>query len=132
MVAMGLDTLGLPDDEPRMFQIWQPNATGTVLSMVGVLVDALEPLDRIASVIVDSEVQIAIRCRIDHARIDGYRFKVIRRTRNATRALLRAPSGFIAPADASSFELHFETNNAMLIGRQYVRTLPLVMQIEGF
>ena len=51
MADMGLETLGLPDGQPRLFQIWQPDAAGGAMHMVALLVDALEPLDRKAAIV---------------------------------------------------------------------------------
>lgn len=132
MADMGLDTLALPDGAARMFQIWQPNGAGTAMKLVGILVDALEPLDRTAAVVQGGAVEIVTRCALDHALIDGRMFKAVRRTRNATRVLLAAPAGFAAPVDAATFQLHFSTSDGPLVGRRHLRTIPLVMQIEGF
>ncbi len=132
MADMGMDTLGLPDGNPRMFQIWQPDASGTAMHMVGLLVDALEPLDRDAAVINGGKVDLTIRCRLDHAIIGAARFDVVRRTRNATRILLAAPPGFTSPLATNHLALQFETSDGPLIGRQHLRAVPLVMQIEGF
>ncbi|MEP2234723.1 MAG: hypothetical protein ABJM58_03700 [Alteripontixanthobacter sp.] len=131
MADMGLETLGLPDGQPRLFQIWQPDTAGGAMHMVALLVDALEPLDRKAA-IVQGDIEWVDRCRLSHAVVDGRRFEVVRRTRNSTRALLAAPASFSSPTNGDSFELHFDTNNGPVIGRQHLRSVPLVMEIEGF
>jgi hypothetical protein len=132
MAALGLDTLELPVDEPRAFQLWRPNAAGPGLVTIGLLLDAVEPLDRTAAVIEGGKVEIRNRCSVIDARIDGAVFQPVRRTRNATRILLAAPAGFIAPVNPASFQLRVASSSGDLIGRRYVRSVPLAVQLEGF
>jgi len=140
MAAAGLDTLALPDS-PRIIQIWQPNRAGTRMHCVGFLVDALEPLNRSSAVIVGEAVEQVDRCRLREARVDGTPFRLVRVTANATRALLVAPGGFTAPRDPDSFELIFDSYNPgkpgadkteTITGKTRIRTVPFVIEIEGF
>ena len=141
MADMGLDTLALPREASRIIQIWQPAGGGAMLHCVAILVDALEPLNREASVVVGSQVETVSRCSLTEARIDGKLFQLARMTANSTRALLIAPPGFTAPIDADSFELEFQSYNPAkpgadkaetIIGRKRIRTVPFVIEIEGF
>ena len=128
--GMGLGTLGLPD-APRAFQIWQADAGGA-LRMVAVLIDAVEPLRRKASVLQNGKVTRVTRCRPLLGRIGQTSFALARENRNSTRLLFIAPDGFNAPQQDADFELHFDTSDGLLIGRRYLRATPLVHDIEGF
>ena len=132
MQAMGLDTLALPIDAPRLFQIWKPSNDGSSLEMVALLLDAVEPVNRVASVINGSKVEVVDRCRFVDAQIDNVQFEIIRMTRNATRLLLVPTSTFTAPVDTNSLELHFSTNEGAITGRKFLRSIPLTIELEGF
>lgn len=131
MNAMGLGTLGLPQDQARLFQIWEQDGAGT-LSTVAFLVDALEPLNRVAHVISGTEVVIADRCRLSGARYGGTELRVTRINRNATRVLLRPVTPIPAGADPASFQLIFDTSDGQITGRRQMRTRPLMLDLEGF
>jgi hypothetical protein len=143
MADMGLDTLALPDGASRIIQIWQQksNAAGSALNLVAILIDALEPMNRSASVVVGNAVERVNRSALTEVRIDGQVFQLTRLNGNSTRALLTAPVAFTAPVDPDSFELVFDTYNPAksgtdktetIIGRKRIRTVPLVIEIEGF
>lgn len=127
---MGLGTLGLPTDGARVFQIWQPDGGGT-MQLKAILVDALEPLNRTAHVIVGNEVRIEERCSLRDGRISGVTLDVVRLSRNSTRALL-IPTVSLNNFGPNSFRLRFDTSDGVLTGRRRIRTRPLVMELEGF
>jgi len=132
MQSMGLDTLALPINEPRLFQIWKPSVDGSSLEMVALLIDAIEPVNRTASVINDKKVETVDRCQLINATIDGVSFEVVRMTFNATRLLLMPTSTFIMSADSIDLELNFSTNEGSIIGRKFLRSIPLTIELEGF
>ena len=128
---MGLGTLGLPGERARLFQIWQPGGSGR-LRLVAILLDALEPVNRTSHVIVGNEVSIEDRCALRDGRLSGVSLTVARINRNSTRALL-IPSGALPNTfNPDSFQLRFDTSDGLLVGRQRVRTQPLVLELEGF
>lgn len=132
MQNMGLDTLALPINEPRIFQVWRPNTDGSNIEMVALLIDAVEPVNRMASVIIGNKVEIVNRCQLINATIDGISFEVVRMTRNSTRLLLVPTSAFVAPVDPNSLELHFATYDGSITGRKFLRSIPLTIELEGF
>ena len=131
MEGMGLGTLGLPDGQPRLIQLWQQGAGGS-LSTAGFLVDALEPLNRTAHVIDGGEVVITDRCRLREGRYGGVELRVVSINRNSTRVLLLPVSPIPADADPGSFRLIFDTSDGTLSGRRQMRRRPLMMDLEGF
>ena len=105
---------------------------GGTLSTVAFLVDALEPLNRVAHVISGTEVVIADRCRLRGGRYGGTELRVTRINRNATRVLLRPVTPIPAGADPASFQLIFDTSDGQITGRRQMRTRPLMLDLEGF
>ncbi|WP_157736025.1 hypothetical protein [Granulosicoccus antarcticus] len=131
MNAMGLGTLGLPDGQARLFQLWEQGSSGAI-TPAGFLIDALEPLNRKAHVLSGSEVVIVDRCRLREGRYGGVELRVARINRNSTRVLLLPVTPIRANVDPASFELILDTSDGTLTGRRQMRTRPLMLDLEGF
>jgi len=129
--SVGLDTLGLPPgDAARLLAIWQPVGADMVLQAI--LVDALEPLNRTGHVIRGNTVAVVDRVRLEEGFIGTQRLEVRRTNLNATRALLMPTNPLPADWSADSFHMRFVADGTDVIGRRYLRTRPLVLELEGF
>ena len=131
MADLGLETLGLPDDAPRVFQLWQVDTAGGAMRLAALLLDGLEPINREASVVQGGSVERVTRCRVDRVTQDGRRFLPVRETQNATRILLVPEGGAFVPNNDVG-ELSMTTSDGPLTGRKTMRVVPLVMEVEGF
>lgn len=137
LADLGLDTLALPQDSSRLFQLWKTATDGT-LTLEALLIDALEPLNRTAHVIEDDAVVITPRCtlldaRLREAQMGNVEFNILRLTNTTTRALLiperPLPAGFELTRD---LQLRLDTSDGLLIGRRHLRSTPLALELEGF
>jgi hypothetical protein len=131
MASFGLETLGLPEETPRVFQLWQVDAAGGAMQLAALLLDGVEPINREASVVTGGSVERVTRCRVEQLTQDGRRFLPVLETQNATRILLVPEGGAFVPNHAVG-ELTMTTSDGPLAGRKTMRVVPLVMEVEGF
>lgn len=131
MADLGLETLGLPDAEPRVFQLWQVDSGGGAMRLAALLLDGVEPINREASVVQDGSVERVTRCRVERLTQNGRNFVPVRQTQNATRILLVPQGGAFVPNNDLG-ELIMTTSDGPLTGRRTMRIVPLVMEVEGF
>lgn len=129
---MQADTLPLPNSTPASYVVWR-QVDGQWL-IEGLLVDSLEPLRRIATVLQeDDRAEIVTRCDVRHAEIDGHTLSLHRSNERRTRVFLKADSPFtLADAGSHQLRLDMDTSDGVLRGRRQLSHRPAIIEREGF
>lgn len=132
LAAIGADTLPLPGDQARTVALWRRDAGGQY-GIVGFLLDAPEPMRRVAAVVQGQQAVDSVRCEPDRLVLGGVTFTPVRATLNWTRVLFVA-SQPVVPADAEAeVELRLKVApGGTLSGRRIVNARPLMLDTEGF
>ncbi|WP_062517081.1 hypothetical protein [Demequina gelatinilytica] len=132
LTAVGADTLPLPGDQARTIALWRRTAAGPY-GIVGFMLDAPEPMRRVAAVVQGQQAVDSVRCEPDRLVLDGVVFTPVRATQNWTRVLFVATQPVIPAGDASALELRLRVApGGTLTGRRVVDARPLMLDTEGF
>ncbi|XKE46151.1 hypothetical protein LG302_03145 [Halomonas organivorans] len=128
---MQADTLPLPTSTPVSYVVWRQD--GAQWRIEGLLVDSLEPLMRITTVLQDDDrAEIVTRCDVRHAEVDGHTLSLHRSNERHTRVFLKADSPFTLAAGSHELRLDMDTSGGVLRGRRRLSHRPAIIEREGF
>jgi hypothetical protein len=131
LAGIGADTLPLPGDQGRVIALWRHLGSG-VFGVAGVLVDAPEPMRRVAAVLQGQQAVDAVRCEPARMALGSTNFLPVRATLNWTRVLFVAPTP-VTPIAGAALSFRLSTGiGGSLTGRRIINARPVMLDTEGF
>lgn len=128
--AIGAATLPLPSNRSETYVIWRQHSSGWHVE--GILIDALESLNREITQRTSTGTEMASRCVLTSAMLTHQRLRPIRANANWTRVLLRPDAPIVISDINAELELTFTTQGAPLSGRRAMGYQPAMILREGF
>lgn len=123
-------TLPLPSLTPETYALWRLN--GTTWQIEGLLIDALESLNRTITQRDATKAVIAPRCVLSSGQIGVHSITPVRASTNWTRVLMVPAAPITLTEGKHDILLSFTTNGASLTGRRVIGHQPSLIQREGF
>lgn len=134
LAAVDAQTLPLPTRRARSYAFWRFDAVGRRWKIEALLVDSLEPLKRLRTVVEAgaSVPSTGVRMEVTHASVGAVRFELFRTNANWTRALLMPASPLALRLDREAeLVLHFDSSDGAMSGRRRLRGVPSILEREG-
>lgn len=123
-------TLPLPTSQPKTYALWR--LVGTTWQLEGLLLDALETLNRTTTQRTATGTEIAPRCVLASVAIGGSTFTPVRANANWTRVLLVPAAPVTLAPGKYEILINLTTRTKPVTGRRAIRHQPSMIQREGF
>lgn len=132
LAAIDVETLALPEREPKSYVLWRFDATTTSWRVEGLLVDSLEPMKRELTVIVGGVATPGVRIAPASAAVGAHAMTLYRANSRWTRVWLRPAAPFGVPASPEpTLSLAFSTPQGTVSGSRRLRPVPSLLEREG-
>ena len=132
LAAVDADTWPLPTRRSATQVLWRFAADHWQIE--GVMIDSLEPLQRVRTVVEagSSVPSVGTRCDISHVMAGSHRLALYRSNANWTRVLLTPATPIVLAAGTDHvLSLHLETSDGVISGGRRLRALPSIIEREG-